>query len=183
MSTSLDPAVAVRHTLRQSVFGWDMFISYGRRNRQYAEGLADELRQKGFHVFLDNFNLSAGTNIDGYMKGARRSRMLILVGTPDVLDSKHVPREIEAYCSRRRRLRLVGISIDRALAEFESPVCPPQYAETPWKALCEVVHEDEKGSALESGKPSRSVVDRIERSFDVLRSETLLLALSSDRRN
>lgn len=100
--------------------------------------------------------------------------MPIVVGSPDVVDSKHVAREINAYCSRGRRLLLVAISVDRALAQFESLPCPVAYEATPWEALCGLVHEPEQTSAVESGSPSPSVVDRIERSFDLLRSETRL---------
>jgi hypothetical protein len=167
-----------RRSLAQSIFGWDIFISHRTKSRSYALALRDQLQDKGFVVFVDDSDLHAGTPVESYIREARKSRMFILVGTDDILGSQHVPREISAYCKRRGWFRLVPISVDGALAEFESPEYPVNYAETPWKALFGIVSESESESAIAKGLPSASVLARIIGSYDVVRGKVRLRRLT-----
>lgn len=172
------PHSGFRRSLAQSMFGWDMFISHRAKSRSYALELRDQLQKKGFVVFVDDSDLHAGTAVESYIREARKSRMFVLIGTDDILRSQHVPREISAHCKRRGWTRLVPISVDGALKKFQSPECPIEYAETPWKALFGKVSEPENGAAIAKGHPSTSVLNRIVDSYDVVRGKVRLLRLT-----
>ena len=62
---------------------WDIFLSYRSVNRTWALALHDALRSAGFDVFLDQFVLPAGVEIDGFLRAkpeSKRQRRRDLVG-------------------------------------------------------------------------------------------------------
>ena len=80
------------------LLGADIFISYRRRTaRAYALNLRNQLEARGFLCYLDEALLPTGEQVEQYKKAARRSRMLVVVGSPEVFDSAHIPAELKAY--------------------------------------------------------------------------------------
>src|SRR5271156_2485428 len=76
-------------------FGYDFFISYAHTDgRAYARGLAQRLGDYGFQCFLDTDDYETGA--DWKKVGAwalRRTTRLVLIGSPNALQSPAVLRE------------------------------------------------------------------------------------------
>jgi WD40 repeat protein len=166
------------------IAGPDIFLSY-RWNpaRAYARALRDALQSRGYRCFLDDEDHSSGTPIRSYEIEARRSRVLVLVGTPGVFDSRHIPRELNAYREghrglwRRRWARIVPVNVAGALDAFHDGSAPEALRGSPWEALAGLVSEPESEVAVTLGQPSRSVVDRIvQSSFQIKAGARLVLA-------
>ncbi len=72
-----------------------VFISYSTKNSEYANKLADKLREKGFDVWIDNAKLRSSENWWGAILEALRSCVaFIVVMTPESKQSKWVQREV-----------------------------------------------------------------------------------------
>ncbi len=106
---------------RQSRFhgmlGYDVFISYTRRDaRHYAHELASRLmREHDFVVFLDDRELEVGQHLSMLLRQVRRSRMLILLASPEVAKSEYVPQEVAA--AQKRKRRIVPIDLEQTIAQ------------------------------------------------------------------
>lgn len=164
------------------LLGADIFISYRRRTaRPYALSLRNQLEARGFLCYLDEALLPTGEQVEQYKKAARRSRMFVVVGSPEIFDSVHIPAELKAYneghrgwFSKRWR-RVLPINIAGELDAVEAPTSKSRFEGTVWESLAGLVSEPESKLALDTGTPSKSVVDRIEQSYRLVRSAMLLL--------
>ena len=169
------------------VAGPDIFISYKRDEADaYAEGLERDLTALGYYCFRDRKDSPAGTKIELCEREARRSRMFVLVGSPKVTTSKrYIPAELAAYTKAhqgfvsRRWARLVPLNVGHALDDFETEAARDRVAGTPWKALLGRVAEPERLEALAEGRPSASVISRIDQSYGTLRASRILLAVTA----
>jgi hypothetical protein len=73
---------------------WDVFISYRSSNRRWAIALRDQLVEKGFSVFLDQFVLRPGMELDETLEESlNRSGSGVLVLSRDVATSDWVKNE------------------------------------------------------------------------------------------
>src|SRR5215510_3654981 len=86
------------------VFGYDFFISYSWSDgSSFAAALATRLEVDGFEVFLDRADYAMG---DDWKKvGAwtlRRTGQLVLVGSPEAIQSAPVIREVEILSKTER---------------------------------------------------------------------------------
>ena len=75
-----------------------VFISHATTDAQFANKLAEDLRQLGITVWIDT-NMEPGIFIDNISKGLQ-SDVLLLVLSPDALHSKWVNNEMNAAISR-----------------------------------------------------------------------------------
>lgn len=165
------------------LLGPDIFISYRKSEApQYARALRGALESLGYRCFLDEDWQPPGYNIETYKTVARRSRMFVLIGSKTVLDSKHIPLELDAYdrghagwLSRHWR-RIFPISVNGALAVFESAESGAPFRGTPWASLVGLVSEPETVSALIEGRPSEDIPKRIARTYGLVRGARQLLA-------
>jgi tetratricopeptide (TPR) repeat protein len=146
------------------VFGYDFFISYTWSDGfAYAKTLGDRLESEGFAIFLDRTEYASG---DDWKKvGAwtlRRTGQLILVGSPGVLRSAPVLREVEIFSKTRRRI----IPIDFAGSlDWNEAGCPlAQYLPS------EILRVKESAAALESG-PSEGTISTLRRTFNLVRQD------------
>ena len=80
-----------------ALLGYDIFISYRRSDGSaYAEKLWRDLKAAGIAPFLDRDETPGGARLTpSLMRALRRSRMLVVLLTPDVLDSEWVQQEVE----------------------------------------------------------------------------------------
>jgi len=111
---------------KQSIFffGYDFFISYAWIDGLvYAEKLAKDLQDRGFDCFLDSESFIKGD--DWKVTGAaaiRRTSNLVLVGSPQALQSEPVKLEIEIFSSSGRRI--IPIDFDGSLNASNLEGCP-----------------------------------------------------------
>lgn len=72
-----------------------IFISYSTKNSDYANKLANKLRDKGFNVWIDNAELRSSDNWwESIVRALRASDAFIIIMTPESRDSKWVQREV-----------------------------------------------------------------------------------------
>ena len=83
---------------------YDVFISHRSDHKPWVITLANNLRQRGYRVFLDAWELVPGQNlIPGLSAALQNSRKGILVATPDTVHSGWVKEEYEAMLIRKQQ--------------------------------------------------------------------------------
>ena len=143
----------------------DIFISYSRRDgNTYAAGLADELTQRGFSCFFDKLGTDADPNLPSSLRRKiRRCAMLVVIGSAGAGTSIFVVQEVEEFTRAQGTARAVPVL-------FGEP-----NATGLWQhSLVGIAPEIEDPRALETGNPSRAIVNRIEKSFQYARSKERL---------
>jgi WD40 repeat protein len=106
---------AIRKNLVTRWLGYDVFLSYTHRDaRDYTLRFQHELETgHGFVCFRDASELAAGDELDDRIKAALgRTRMLVIVGSPESRNSSYIGKEIDAFDARKP---LVGIDIGGSL--------------------------------------------------------------------
>ena len=146
------------------VFGYDFFISYSWSDgATYSAALARRLVAEGFEVFLDRDDYASG---DDWKKvGAwtlRRTGQLVLVGSPNAIESHPVIREIEIFSKTGRRIVPIDFAGTTDWKKYDSPLA--QYLPT------ELLRIMEPAAALDAG-PSDETVATIRRTFKLVRQE------------
>jgi WD40 repeat protein len=123
-STAPAPGSARRlaRTLRPSnlidfIFGYDVFISYARRDGQsYVIELSNELGKLGYRCFVDVSELPPGDQLGPALRRAlRKSSALLVVGSAGALESRYMPQEISTFVELRPDAPIVPISIGNTL--------------------------------------------------------------------
>ena len=148
-----------------SVFGYDYFISYTWSDgRTYALELAKQLKSHGFSCFLDSDNYKKG---DRWKRvGAwtlRRTSRLVLVGSPNVYQSKPVLREVKIFARYDRQM--IPISFAGSLDPLQRP--SSQLLE---KLGHDRLRIEEPIAALDQG-PSDRVVKELHQTFKLMRQD------------
>jgi hypothetical protein len=107
-------------------FGYDFFISYGRRDgTPQALALHEALRSHGLVCFLDREEFVPGGPLpESTRRAVRKSSALILLATPAALASPHVATEVRLAQSLGRAL--VPVSFDDCLTRQPVPWVPPE---------------------------------------------------------
>ena len=93
--------------LTNMIWGYDFFVSYNwASGGQYAVGLAEKLRERGYDCFLDQSEFAAGDDWKSEARKAlRNTRRLVIIATRQaVVDSEAVHHEIEVFTRRSRRV-------------------------------------------------------------------------------
>ena len=103
-----------------ALLGYDIFISYRRSDGSaYAEKLWRDLKAAGIAPFLDRDETPGGARLTpSLMRALRRSRMLVVLLTPDVLDSEWVQQEVETFSGFRGRA-IVPVNIDNYIGRHK----------------------------------------------------------------
>jgi hypothetical protein len=150
--------------LMHVVSGFDVFVSYSRRDSQYAFPLAQKLVQAGFDAFLDQLAALPGREVPREVQRALyRSRLLVVVVSPHSLGSTNVAREVRAFLKTKGEILLVGPGEART---------PPEWGEG---LRTRTVVEDV--SMRESGTPTAGVLDEIASAVASPRAATRVRAL------
>jgi len=150
--------------LSSLLFGFDFFISYRRQDAaQYAEALNASLSAKGFVCFLDRDHTVGGVELTPALRRSlRRSRALVVLLTPGVVDSSWVEQEIASFVDRGDRL--VPISVDGFLSREIAVESFAQLKRLSWI--------EETAGAVKAGIPSDHVVPDIRKNYDRRRVRT-----------
>ena len=84
--------------------GYDLFISYRRSDaKQYATALFEALRRADFRCFLDDNDATPGKPLTSKLLWAlNRSKVLLVVASPDLHLSTWVPQEVEIFARSKR---------------------------------------------------------------------------------
>jgi WD40 repeat protein len=153
----------VRPRWSHALFGYDVFISYRRRDAAaYASALALKLRaDQDLVVFLDDREFEVGEQLPVLLRAARRSRMLIVLVSAGIAGSRFVHREVAAAQAKGRRI--IPIDFDRTLELGRAgDELSPLLQQEKWEA---------ESNALADG-PSQRILDAIAKSRRGLKRRT-----------
>jgi hypothetical protein len=94
------------------IFGYDFFISYSHRDGlNLPRRLKERLEQAGFRVFLDQTEYVAGLDLRREtQRQVLKSRKIIVVGRPGVLNSQWAKREIDIALARGKIPIIIDIN-------------------------------------------------------------------------
>jgi len=148
----------------------DIFISYYRNDADlYAVGLDNELTKKGYSCFTDHRGTDAGRMpAETLFRKIQGCKMLVLLGSGGAVASDPVAQEVERFAKANGTSRIVPVSFDRGEA-------PAEWKAAGWFEKVEgIKRAREKREALDSGKPSDDVIERIEKQFSYAKSKDRL---------
>jgi WD40 repeat protein len=152
--------------------GDDIFISYSRQDGLvYAIGLAAELAARRFSCRIDLWGTDPARTIPKKLKrDLRRSSMLVLVATSGAAESVHVAEEMAEFSKTGRVIIPIGFEgvrfadgVLKGRSIKQVSASPAEPSSALWAQSIQglpVAIED--SGALLTGKPSTSVVSRIE---------------------
>ena len=93
--------------LTNMIWGYDFFVSYNwASGGQYAVGLAERLRERGYDCFLDQSEFAAGDDWKSEaQKALSNTRRLVIIATREAMvKSEAVRHEINVFTRRSRRV-------------------------------------------------------------------------------
>ena len=150
-----------------ALLGFDIFISYRRSDGSaYAEKLWRDLKAAGITPFLDRDETPGGAQLTpSLVRALRRSRMLVVLLTPDVLDSEWVQQEVETFSKFKGRA-IAPINIDNYIARHKLDG-------TRLARLKDYSWIEETRQGLETGVPSETVLTEIGKGFRKVRVRSI----------
>jgi hypothetical protein len=109
-----------------ALVGYDLFISYRRSDATpYAAALFEVLRRADFRCFLDDNDATPGQPLTDKLQWAlKRSKVLLIVASPDLPVSIWVPKEVEIFAKSRRDIILINVK-DGMTPTLESSTLGP----------------------------------------------------------
>ena len=151
-----------------SVFGYDVFISYAHRDaKQYASKLCEALQNRDYRCFLDASELPSGETLrDGLVRALRRSQTLLLIASKGAFESGYVWLELDRFRRARPRGRVVPIAIGESI-----DAAPRGNKLAELITEMDVVWSPEAPSNLTEG-PSENVLKSLLIGFDFTRRNT-----------
>src|SRR5437764_1808209 len=145
---------------RHARFRFDVFISYARDDGgAYAHALRDALGDRGFTCFIDEAEIQAGDQLKKTLvQSLHASATMVVVGTPKAAASKYVRLEIDEFALTGRRVTPIRFGESDTVA--------------PWTEIRgDTLVRIDEGAEAES--PSPSVVEKIDRSFEYAKRNTV----------
>jgi WD40 repeat protein len=143
-----------------ALVGYDLFISYRRSDAtRYAAALFEALRLADFRCFLDDNDATPGKPLTEKLQSAlKRSKVLLIVASPDLPLSTWVPKEVELFLGTKRDIILINVKggMTRALA---SDTLGPLLNK-------DVLWIDEQSSVEPSDAPSAHVIGSVQKNFN-----------------
>lgn len=95
-----------------------VFVSYSRRNKNFAERVARDLSDAGLDVWVDWRQIQAGELWQNEIyRGIERSEMLVVCLSPDAVNSEWVQREVNA--AREQGKFIIPVMAVNAYAEMQ----------------------------------------------------------------
>lgn len=136
--------------LKNHVFGYDVFISYSRKDGSlYAAQLAEKLSQNNISCFIDQWGTQPGEQLpEGLLRTLKRSKVMVLLYTESSAKSLSVKKELEFFSQYPNKLT---IPIDFSCTE-----------QAIWmNKIKGLARTNETKKCLKKGKPSQPVINRI----------------------
>jgi hypothetical protein len=153
--------------LYRTLFGYDIFISYSRRDSlDYAYAIARHFMAKGYECYIDQLSsIQPGKALPSNIKKAvARATAFILIGSEGAKSSEPIDNEIEHFRDHNRNRPLIPVdinhSIDQSARWFGRIEGLPLIAD--------------RQENLVKGKPSPEVLDRIESALKFTRKSEKL---------
>lgn len=150
---------STRQRLLDWLFGRDFFISYRWSDgREYAVRLAERLKAERFDCFLDSQGFVKGDNWQRIgERELRKTSRLLLVGSPQVHDSKAVLRELQIFGAKNARIIAI---------EFGDSLSSTRFPDSPVLSLLDPhgIRQCESADAL-TREPSDAVLAELRRTF------------------
>ena len=114
---------------------YDIFISYSSKDKSVAERLAYELKEKGYNIWLDKWEILVGQNIvDEVYKAIRLSKYMIVVLSKSSSQSKWVREELttgKLQEIEQQRVKVLPVIIEKC--RIPTPLETKRYADlTNW---------------------------------------------------
>jgi hypothetical protein len=90
----------------------NIFLSYAHRDAKWARQLAASLKKRGLDVWFDD-EINAGANVwEETGKALSQADAMVVLLSPDAVESTHVQREIDfALTERRFKNRLIPVVV------------------------------------------------------------------------
>src|SRR5215217_2777245 len=112
------------HSLKRFVFGYDIFISYSRKDSlDYAYSIARHFMKKeyGYDCYIDQLSSSnPGKKIPSAILGAlKNSTAFIIIGSAGAAHSKPIGEEVDAFKSMKSNNPIIPIDIDGKLFQSD----------------------------------------------------------------
>lgn len=104
--------------LRKAIFGYDIFISYSRKDGlDYAYAIAQYFMKKGYECYIDQLSsISPGAALPQNIKEAvKRSATFVLVGSEGTHLSEPVANEIDLFLTNNKNKPLIPITIEGSI--------------------------------------------------------------------
>lgn len=140
------------------LFGYDIFISYKHEDSDtYTHGLSKEFIKHDYRVFVDKSETIAGDQLTTTLKSSlKKSRSLVVIGTPAALKSNYVKLEIVEFLKLNRPVILIDIA--GALMDANA-------LKAAWPGTEDLIRVPEKRINHQQGTPSADVIQAIENTF------------------
>ncbi len=101
----------------------ELFISYAKPNREQALTLADELRVKGFSVWIDQGGIGGAKNWTAeIVEAINACSTLVLLLSPESIASRNVAKEVQLASEKGRNILPVVIEKVTLPSHFEYPL-------------------------------------------------------------
>jgi uncharacterized protein YjbI with pentapeptide repeats len=124
-----------------SAFSPRLFVSYSRRDSEYASSLANVLRERGFRVFLDTTNIDPGENfVNRLSHELRRSTAVVAIISGHYSESRWAQAELYYGVARHKMtipvvlppasLKALDPPLERLLRDTQFVTLDPQSADS-----------------------------------------------------
>jgi hypothetical protein len=82
-----------------------IFLSYSSKDREFAVWLRDEFRKDNYSIWRDGDRIEAGSKwMKQLRKGLETCQVMVLLISPDSVDSEYVALEVEEFQSKGKRI-------------------------------------------------------------------------------
>jgi hypothetical protein len=146
-------------------FGYDLFLSHRRANRQYALRLWPQLEERGLITCFDATDFHLGQRLPLTMRRTvSDSAALLLLDTKEARESGQVRYEVEA-----------ALAYPRPVIEIREE----GLGQNPWLGLAadgELLYEADPREAFDSGVPSEAVIEHIVSRHQAVRQADVVFA-------
>jgi hypothetical protein len=147
--------MSVFQKIGKFIFGYDIFISYSRKDSlDYAYAIAQYFMKKGHECYIDQLSsIMPGENLPSNIKEAvKRSTSFVLIGSEGAQQSKPIGDEITLFLENNKNKPFIPITIDGAIN-----------VNADWnKKIVGLALIDDTKANAQAGSPSQDVLDRIE---------------------
>jgi WD40 repeat protein len=154
-------------------FGEDVFVSYARRDSDYALALADELTKQELACFVDLWGTPPGVDLPAELIGwLQKSTMLVVIGTESAAASENVMKEVLEFKKTKRPIIPITFVEDKDFRRIRNNEIPEDLKGTlegaAWyEEIAGIARTVESKTRLRPGlpndtvEPSPQVVNRI----------------------